>query len=143
VTDGNTPITATYSQRTVYVSNTAATQSGMTNGISAETTETGTNSHFDAAGAWLQMDFGSQTSFSSVVVGCDFDNTLAGGWGKSYTENCDILGSNNGTTWDTLANTGTFSAGLKTISTAGASYRYVRLRKTNDFLAVTEFYALP
>jgi hypothetical protein len=141
--DAPPPISATYSQRSVYSSNTAATQAGMQNGITAETTQTGTNSHSDAAGAWLQMDFGSVTSFSSVVVGSDFDDTLAGGWGKFYTENCDIIGSDDATTWTTLGNTGTFSTAMKTISTPAASYRYVRIRKVGNFLAVTEFYALP
>jgi hypothetical protein len=139
----NQPITAAYSQRSVYVDNTAATAEGMTNGISAETTQTGTNSHGDAAGAWVEMDFGSVTSFSSVVVGCDFDDTLAGGWGKTYAENCDIIGSNDAIAWTTLGNTGTFSTAMKTISTPAASYRYVRIRNVDDFLAVTEFYALP
>jgi hypothetical protein len=135
-------IPATYSQRSVYIDNTAATAPGMTNGITAETTQTGTDYHPDADGAWLQMDFGSVMSFSSVVVGCDFNNTLAGGWGKAYAEDCDIIGSNDATTWTTLGNTGTFSTALKTISTPAASYRYVRIRRTDDYLAVTEFYAL-
>jgi hypothetical protein len=144
---GPGPISATYSQRSVYIDgftpNTAATSAGMTNGITAEATETGTNDYYDAAGAWLQMDFGSVTSFSSVVVGSDFDDTLAGGWGKFYTENCDIIGSDDATTWTTLGNTGTFTQALQEYATPGASYRYVRIRKANDYLAVTEFYALP
>jgi hypothetical protein len=137
------PITATYSQRSIWPDNTAATAEGMTNGITAETTETGTNDHYDADGAWLQMDFGSQTAFSKVVVGCDFDNTLAGGWGQFYTEDCDIIGSNNASTWTVLANTGEFTQALQEYVTTGASYRYVRIRKADDYLAVTEFYALP
>jgi hypothetical protein len=136
------PIPAAYSQRSVYVENDAATAEGMTNGITAETTQTGTNDHYDAAGAWLEMDFGSQTSFSAVVVGCDFDGTLVGGYGKTYTENCDIIGSNDATTWTTLGNTGTFTQALQEYATPAASYRYVRIRKANDYLAVTEFYAL-
>jgi len=134
------PIAATYSQRSVYVDNDAATAPVMTNGVSAETTQTGVDNYTDSAAAWVQMDFGSETSFSSVVVGCDFDETLAGGWGKNYTESADIIGSNNGTDWTTLAGTGTFSTGIKEISTPGASYRYVRIRRLG-YLAVTEFYA--
>ena len=135
-------IAATYSELSLFSQNTDATAEGMTNGVTAETTQTGTNTHSDADGAWLQMDFGSQTAFSRVVVGADFDNTLAGGWGKTYTENCDIIGSNDEATWAVLANTGTFTEALQAYDTPGASYRYVRIRKANNYLAVTEFYAL-
>jgi hypothetical protein len=139
------PITATYSQPSVYSGNAAATANGMTNGITAETLESATDfitSNQSSDLAWIQMDFGAETSFSSVVVGCDFSNTLAGGWGKFYSENADVIGSNNGTTWTVIGNTGTFSTALKTISTPSASYRYVRVR-VSGWLALTEFYALP
>jgi hypothetical protein len=135
-------INASYSQRSVYFENTPATIGGMTNGITDETTETGTDSHSDADGAWVQMDFGSQTVFSKVVVGCDFNGTLAGGWNKFFTENCDIIGSNDQSNWTVLANTGTFTQPLQEYSITNASYRYVRIRKNDNFLAVTEFYAL-
>jgi hypothetical protein len=137
----NPPLAATYSQVSVYSSNTAATAPVMTNSSTAEDSQTGTNSHTTGDLAWVQMDFGAETAFEKVVVGADFYNTLAGGWGKFYAESADIIGSNNGTTWTVLGNTGTFTDGIKVITTTAASYRYVRIRRSG-FLAVTEFYAL-
>jgi hypothetical protein len=132
------PIAATYSQSSVYVDNTAATAENMTNGVFAETTQTGTN---NSGLQWVQMDFGAVTSFSSIIVGSDYDNTLAGGWGKIYSENLDVQTSNDGTSWTTIGSTGTFSAGLKTLSLSGSA-RYIRLSKTSAYIALTEFYAL-
>jgi hypothetical protein len=135
-----TPISATYTQRSVYSSNAAATESGMANGVFSETTQTGTDSHTTGDLAWVQMDFGSVTSFGRVHVGSGTE-ALAGGWGRSYTENADIIGSNDLSSWTVLANTGTFAVdGIQSYSTPGASYRYVRMRRSG-FLAVTEFYA--
>jgi len=141
-TAGWIPLSASYSQRSVWWDNTAATAEGMTNGITAETLQTGTLIHSDADGSWVQMDFGSEQAFERVVVGSDFANTLAGGWGKEYTENVEIIGSNNGTTWTVIGNTGLFTQALQEYSTPGASYRYVRLRKVGNYIALTEFYAL-
>lgn len=149
VTTGATPIppassaiSATYAQSSVYVDNVAATQAGMQNDVSAELLETGTD-----AGSleWVRMDFGTAQSFSTVVVGCDFDNTLAGGWGRTYTEDCLVEGSNDASAWTTLFNTGTFSQGRKAYAVPGSNYRYARIRPNipNSHLAVTEFYAVP
>jgi len=141
------PIFATYSQVSVWVDNTAATLAGMQDGIGAsETSQTGTNEHTSGDLAWIQMDFGSQTSFSSVVVGA-YGSALAGGWGTNnfYIDNSSIIGSNNLSTWDVLANTGQMPASgerIATFSTPGANYRYVRIRRSG-YLAITEFYALP
>lgn len=142
------PISATYSQSSLFADNTAATQAVMTNGIFAETTQTGTDSDnaFDDRD-WVQMDFGSQTAFARVIVGADFDNTLAGGWGAFYTEECSIrasnIGGNDPADWTTLvADTGTFTQGIQEYATPGASYRYVRLVGREFYsLAVTELYA--
>jgi hypothetical protein len=142
------PISATYSQSSVYFQNDPATSEGMTNGIFAETTQTGTDldNAFDDRD-WVQMDFGSETAFAKVIVGADFDNTLAGGWGKFHTENSSIrasnVGGNDPADWTTLvADTGTFTQGIQEYATPGASYRYVRLvGQEFEYLAVTELYA--
>jgi hypothetical protein len=142
------PISATYSQSSLWTDNTAATETVMTNGIFAETSQTGTNSDNAFADRdWVQMDFGSETAFARVIVGADFDNTLAGGWGKFYTENSSIrasnVGGNDPADWTTLvADIGEFTQGIQEYATPGASYRYVRLvGQEFDYLAVTELYA--
>jgi hypothetical protein len=147
--NSNDPIPATYSQSSVYFQNDAATAEGMTNGIFAETLETSTDgpNDFDDRD-WVQMDFGSQTAFSRIFVGCDFDFTLIDGNGPVSTENSSIrasnVGGNDPADWTTLvADIGTFTQGIQEYATPGASYRYVRLvGREFDYLAVTEFYAV-
>jgi hypothetical protein len=142
------PISATYSQSSVWSANEAATAEGMTNGIFAETLETSTDgpNEFDDRD-WVQMDFGSQTAFSRIFVGCDFDFTLIDGNGPVNTENSSIrasnVGGNDPADWTTLvADIGTFTQGIQEYATPGASYRYVRLvGREFDYLAVTELYA--
>jgi hypothetical protein len=148
-TEAEAPIIATYSQSSVYFENDAATAEGMTNGIFAETTQTATakDNLFDNRD-WVQMDFGSQTAFSKVIVGADFDDTLAGFWTVFYTENSSIrasnVGGNNPADWTTLvADIGLFTQGIQEYATPGASYRYVRLvGRQFEWLAVTELYAV-
>jgi len=133
---------ATYTQSGVYPGNIAATKETMQNSNAAETLATGTTNITSGSLSWVQMDFGSGQSFTKVVVGCDFTNTLSGGWGKTYTESADIITSNDGVTWAVVSNTGTFSAAIKTLTVSVTDRRYVRIRKSG-FLAVTEFYAMP
>jgi hypothetical protein len=142
------PISATYSQSSVYFLNDAATAEGMTNGIFAETLETTTDgpNDFDDRD-WVQMDFGGQIAFSRIFVGCDFDFTLIGASGPVDTENSSIrasnVGGNNPADWTTLvADIGEFTQGIQEYATPGASYRYVRLVGLEfAYLAVTELYA--
>jgi hypothetical protein len=128
----------TYSQSSVYTSNTAATNAGMTDGSFNTGSQTGTDG---TSPEWVKMDLGAIYPITSVVVGCDFDEVLPGGWDKTYAENCDIEISDDDITWTPLENTGTFAAGIQTypVSTSG---RYIRiLDNGGGFLAVTEFYA--
>jgi hypothetical protein len=141
-------VPATYSQSSLWFQNTAATAEGMTNGIFTETTETGTNRDNDFDNRdWIQMDFGSEKAFSKIIIGADFDDTLAGGWSKFFTENCSVrasnVGGNDPADWTTIvADTGTFTQGIQEYSTPAASYRYVRLvGQLFDYLAATEFNA--
>lgn len=130
--------TITYSQSSVYTSNTAATNAGMTDGSFNTGSQTGTDG---TSPEWVKMDLGAIYPVTSVVVGCDFDEVLPGGWDKTYAENCDIEISDDDITWTPLENTGTFTAGIQTY-TVSASGRYIRiLDNGGGFLAITEFYA--
>jgi hypothetical protein len=133
-------IAATYSQSSVYSGNTAADATNMTNGIYAETTATGTNS---ANPAWVKMNFSSAVEISQLVIGSDYDNTLAGGWGASYAQNKDIQVSEDDSTWITVGSTGTFSAGIKTIDIGSYLVQWLRVATpSSQFLALTELYCV-
>ena len=128
----------TYTQSSVWPGNAAATNAGMTNGVFAETLQTGTDG---GPAPWVQMDLGAVFSVATIYVGCDFSNTLAGGWGKFYTENRSLYYSTDGSSWTFVANTGTFSTGIKTFSVS-FNARYIKISVPgNDYLAITEFYA--
>jgi hypothetical protein len=133
------PLPATYSQRSVSSVNDPATVESMQNGRHTETMRTVTNSHTDATRAWVSMDLGADTSFSRIHVGCDFDNTLNGGWGKFFTENAEIQAATASSGWSTIVTLTTFSQPIQSYSVPGAFYRYVRIRRSG-FLALTEFY---
>jgi hypothetical protein len=131
----------TYTQSSVFPGNAAATNAGMTNGVFAETTQTGTNI---TAPAWVQMDLGDVFPVATIYVGTDFSNTLAGGWGTIYTEGAVIEHSMDASTWTSVATVGTFTTGIQTFSVS-FNARYIRIRRgTNfisDYVCVTEFYA--
>lgn len=134
------PGAVTYSQSSVYVDNTPATFAGMNDGSYNTGSETGTDG---GVPTWIQMDLGAEYLVSSVTIGCDYDSALPGGWGPTYTENCDVTISEDGVSWTTLFNTGTFSAPIQTYSVLAAG-RYIRINSISanfNFVAVTEFKA--
>ena len=126
----------TYSISSLFSSNSAPTYSGMTNGIFTETKETGTNN----GNEWIMMDLGSLRNVTSVVIGCDYNGVLEGGWGRGWTENRNVQYSSDNTNWTVAFNTGTFSQGIKTFSYS-FSARYIRI-VSSGWVCVTEFYAI-
>ncbi len=128
--------TITYSQSSTLSANEPADNAGMTNGIFAETAQTGTdNDTF----SWIQMDLGGPKTVATVYVGCDFTTVLPGDWGPSYTEDCDVEESLDGSSWSLLFNTGSFISGIQTYTVATTA-RYIRI-VGSGYLCVTEFYA--
>ena len=127
----------TYSQSSLYTSNAPADFNGMTNGLFAETLQTGT---YDSSLEWVQMDLHQATHVTKVIVGCDFNNTLLGDWGKTYTENKDVEYSLDGITWSLLFNTGLFTQGIQEYL-VDITTRYIRIT-SSSWLSVTEFYAM-
>lgn len=137
-------LNASYSQSSLWSSGvTPATASGMTDGMTSNSTQTGTDDALSVE--WVQMDFGASRSVCAVVVGSDFDTTLGeDDWGVQYTENCDVQYSTNGSSWTTAFNTGTFSQPIQSYS-VDFEARYVRIVNgpfDPTHVAVTEFYSL-
>ena len=129
----------TYSQSSIYGDQKAASFNGMTNGIYDEIYEIGTDNLNTEE--WIQMDLGSVAKINKVVIGADYDTTLNGYYGTGYTENRDIQYSIDGTTWTTVFNTGVFTQPIQTYD-VNINARYIRIVAVEDYLAVTEFYAL-
>jgi hypothetical protein len=125
-----------YSQSSVFSSNTAATNSGMTNGIYGETLQTGTD---NSSIEWIKMDLGAIANVKSVVIGCDLNSILLGGWGKNYTANKNIQYSTDNINWTQAFNTGAFNQGIQTYP-VNFSTRYIRIYATG-WVCLTEFYA--
>jgi hypothetical protein len=133
----------TYSQSSVYVDGAYAQKTasfdGMTNGIYDEFYETGTDYIYPEE--WIQMDLGSVAKVNKVVIGADYDTTLGGYYGSSYSTNKDVQYSIDGTNWTTVFNTGTFTQPIQTYD-VDINARYIRIVCVGDYLALTEFYAL-
>lgn len=127
----------TYTQSSVYGSTSAATNANMTDSSTANTAAATNN---DAPG-WVRMDLGQLYVVGSVIVGTA-TSSIPGGWSKTYTENCDVQYSSNGSTWTTAFNTGSFGANGIYTFTVSFTARYIRIANFNTWLALTEFYAL-
>ncbi|HEY8938713.1 MAG TPA: di-heme oxidoredictase family protein [Cellvibrio sp.] len=71
--------------------------------------------------AWISLDFGSAKNLGSVVID----------WEAANAANYEVQGSNNNSTWTTLATRtgGTFGARTDTVAVSG-SYRYLRVYGT-------------
>lgn len=132
----------TYSQSSVYSSNTAATNATMTNGSAAETSATATN---NSAGEFIRMDFGAVVPVARVFIGTA-SSALAGGWGDNaiWTNNTELQYTTDGTNWTTERTiTGLTAATIHTltVSFSASAIRIIRPVLT-DYIVVTEFYAL-
>ena len=122
----------------------------MNNKTHIEIDQTGT---FNAGLQWIRMDLGSVFNVKNIVIGCDFNNVLRTGWGRSYTQNLPIQISVDGSNWITVGNTGLFSEPMKVFS-VNINARYIRITNfvntnlsegdswvTANFIAATEFAA--
>lgn len=133
----------TYSQSSVYSSNSAATWEYMNND-SANGSTNGAQTGTDYGGTqWIKTSLGGQYHVDHIVIGYDHMQNLPGGWGTYYTENVDVQGSNNNSTWTTIATTPDYgdtgsTDGLYEIPIDG-DWSYLRLSRSGDYLCVLEF----
>ena len=128
-----------YTQSGVYTGCVVATNTTMTNGVTTETQATGING---VPGQFVRMDLGAAYPVNSVIVGCDFNNTLSGGFGKTATQGKALQYSLDGASWTTfVASTPTFVTAIQAF-TVSFTARYIRIiNNAAGDLAVTEFYA--
>lgn len=126
-----------YTQSSLLSNNDPATVESMIDGSIAGDA-TGTD--FDSL-AWVQADFGAVYTVNRVVVGTA-TTAMAGGWDKSYTENRNLQYSVDGVSWTTFANTGTLETEDIYVISAFITARYIRISIANEYVAITEFYAL-
>jgi hypothetical protein len=130
-----------YTQSSVWGSLQYADAKNMTNGIYQESKGTGTS---DSNFEWVQVDLNGVFNIKGVVIGCDWDDSLEGGWGKVFSENCDVQCSLDGKNWEFIFNTEIFEKPIQ-IFPAKITARYIRIIASSynaNYLAVTEFYAI-
>lgn len=102
------------------------------------------------SGDWIKADCGAARKITYIVIGYDYLSNLSGGWwGVSHTKDVKVQGSLDNSTWTDITLTPDYtttgsSNGLVTVPLY-ANYRYIRLTKTDDYFALTEFqvWALP
>ena len=107
----------------------SATTGGATNG--------------NGSPSYLQADLGKITFVTTATFGWDKNNIIPGGFGSSYLNGVQVQGSNDASGWTTLAtiptyNSTTYPDGLYTVN-VNAFYRYIRLYKSDGYIATTEF----
>lgn len=131
----------TYSQSSVYVSNTAASNATMTNGSAAETSATATN---NGSTQFVRMDFGGICPVAKVFIGTS-SSALAGGWGDNavWTNSAELQYSIDGTSWTTHSTlAGLTAAAINEIAVSfDASAVRIFRPATANYIVVTEFYA--
>jgi hypothetical protein len=130
----------TYSQSSLYSGTTAASLANMTNG---SFTDAATATNADA-NAFVKIDYGEAVYINSVTVGTATGN-IPGGWDRTYTQSNPVQTSNDDSTWTTLFTTPSFAAdGIYTFYGPGSftpvSARYVRMYRSSNYLALSEFY---
>lgn len=132
----------TYSQSSVYPGNAAATNAGMTNGVSDEATQTATNTTVQPQGEWIQMDLQGVFAVTTVTIGTQ-GATLAGGWGSNanYTNAALLQHSTDGTNWTTERTISGLTGNSIANLTVSFTARYIRIFRVGNWNVVTEFYA--
>jgi hypothetical protein len=142
-------IPGTYSQSAVYGSYgiVAATQANMQNGSPFERFATFT----EYTGSYIQIDFGSVTSFSKVVLAEDVGWMMgdSGDFGTTYLDGTEFVVSNSSSgPWTVIYSGIAFSPdeiqGLFDVGSQSA--QFLRVRQAGGgygALCVTEFYAKP
>lgn len=138
---GSYPSTV-YTQSSVYPDNTAATWPYMNDNSANGSVSSQTGTQGDGF-AYITADVGASRSISKIVIGYDYLNNLAGGWGVTYTEGLAVEGSTDDSNYTSITTTPTYSStgstnGLVDITING-TWRYIRLSKDTAYICLLEF----
>jgi hypothetical protein len=128
-----------YSQSSLYPGAELADFESMSNGNTEESLKTVTNADFEA---WIQIDFTYNTYIAQLLIGCDFNNSLPGGFGKWSADFVNIQYRLDGSSeWIQLPeNAGEFAKPTKHVY-IGQTCRYIRVLHYGRNLAITELMA--
>lgn len=132
----NLAITATYSASSNYNGYTGLSGSGMRDAV-----YTGLSSVHGTAQAdttpWIMMELGlAQTVGSVIVVPI---SSSYGGWGPVYLDGAVLQRSTDAANWTNVTTVSGTADDTKTTINVGAMARYLRLTKTQAWLAVGDF----
>lgn len=107
------------------------TQTNMSDSSASTYYAAGTN-----ADSWIKADFGAAYSLSAVIIA---DAGSNGGWTAIYTNGSFIQGSNDNSSWTTLATvSGLTGNGARTSFAVSGSYRYIRIFKSALWIGISE-----
>lgn len=131
---GGAPTTWTFTtSHSPYSGSVAPTQSNMSDGVT-------TGSYYGAdtnATSWVKADFGSACTLTNVYLA---DAGGVGGWGETYLNGAVVAGSNDDSSWTTLATAASHTGdGAERTYAVTGSYRYVRVQMTSQWIALSQF----
>lgn len=137
---GGSIITPTaYTTSSTYSSYTglSGTGAGMRDGVyNLSSSVHGTNYE---TSPWIVMDLGSSQSVDKAVlvpIPFSFD-----GWGVSYLNGATLEKSADGMSWTSVGTVTSTTEGVPVQVTVGSSTRYLRVKISNNYLGVGDFYA--
>ena len=121
-----------------YYTGLSGTGAGMRDGAYlANSSIHGTNYE---SSAWIMMDLGSLQTVGSVVA-VPAAAAAQGSWGASYLNGAVLQRSSDNVTWTDVATISGATENVQTIVPVNATTRYLRLRQTNYYLGVGDFFA--
>lgn len=86
------------------------------------------------------MDLGSVQAAGTVIL-MSADASAPGAWGWVYLNNTTLERSNDGVNWTTVGTVSIKVDGVQILKNVSASTRYLRVRKTKNYIGVGSFYA--
>lgn len=131
---GATPTTWTFTTTyPPYSGSFAPSQANMSDGVT-------TGSYYAAgtnATSWVKADFGSAVTLSNVYLA---DAGGVGGWGAGFINGAVVAGSNDDSSWTTIATAASHAGdGAERTYAVSGSYRYVRVQLSSLWIALSQF----
>lgn len=137
---GTILIPTSYSASSNYQSYTGLSGTGAGMRDSAYNTASTIHGTNNEASAWIQMDLGSSKSVDKVVL-VPADASAPGSWGYTYLNGATLERSADGTNWTSVGTVTSSADGVPVQVTIGTSTRFLRIRKSSNYVGVGDFYA--